>query len=179
MTKYNNVVKNNFNKKIPNLKKYSTVFLALVILSSLYTIYLVHYTSFSRSYTQYSSGISYETFKYGLSKCEEINRIKPDNNNIQNRKTNPRYVPGTKNVLLKNARILDGIGGDFIGDLLLKDGIISNIAKFEDEEEEKKRINVTDDTVIIDLKKKFVTPGLIDMHRYYKVYFSIIQSFNK
>src|SRR4051812_47068097 len=123
MAKYNNVnqhVNNNFNKKIPNLKKYSTIFLALVIFSSLYTTYIVHYTSFSR--TQYSSGISYETYKYGLSKCEEIKRIKPDNNNIQDRKTNPRYVPGTKNVLLKNARILDGIGGDFIGDLLLKDG---------------------------------------------------------
>ncbi|GBB85030.1 hypothetical protein RclHR1_01160024 [Rhizophagus clarus] len=166
MTKYNNVnqqVKNAFNKKIPNLKKYTTIFLALVIFSSLYTIYVVHYTSFSRKSIQYSGGISYETYKYGWSKCEEIKRIKPDNNNIQNRIKNPRYVPGTKNVLLKNARILDGIGGDFIGDLLLKDGIISNIVKFEDDDE-KRRINVTDDTVIIDLKKKFVSPGLIDMH---------------
>ncbi|CAB4400218.1 unnamed protein product [Rhizophagus irregularis] len=176
MTKYNNdnnvnqQVKNDFNKKIPNLKKYSTIFLALVIFNLLYTIYNVHYTSFSYKSTQYSSGISYETYKYGISKCEEIKRIKPDNNHIQNRKTNPRFVPGTKNVLLKNARILDGIGGDFIGDLLLKDGIISNIAKFEGDYDEKRRINVTDDTVIIDLKKKFVTPGLIDMHSHAGVF---------
>lgn len=174
MTKYNNVnqqVKNDFNKKIPNLKKYSTIFLALVIFNLLYTIYIVHYTSFSHKSTQYSSGISYETYKYGISKCEEIKRIKPDNNHIRNRKTNPRFVPGTKNVLLKNARILDGIGGDFIGDILLKDGIISNISNFEGDYDGKRRINVTDDTVIIDLKKKFVTPGLIDMHRYYIIYF--------
>ncbi|PKY29013.1 hypothetical protein RhiirB3_391492 [Rhizophagus irregularis] len=53
----------------------------------------------------------------------------------KNRKTNPRFVPGTKNVLLKNARILDGIGGDFIGDLLLKDGIILSLKEI------KRRIN--------------------------------------
>ncbi|CAG8712485.1 16262_t:CDS:10 [Rhizophagus irregularis] len=49
---------------------------------------------------------------------------------------NPRFVPGTKNVLLKNARILDGIGGDFIGDLILKDGIILSLKEI------KRRINV-------------------------------------
>ena len=167
MTKYNNLQS---NKRISELKKYSNIFLALVVFSSLYTLYIFHYTSSSHNTTQYTSSISYETFKYGLLKCGEIKRIKPDNN-IQNRKTNPRYVPGTKNVLLKNARILDGIGGDFIGDLLLKDGIISEIFRFDEDENnekirEKRRLNVTDDTVVIDLKKKYVTPGLIDMHRY-------------
>src|SRR5207247_115724 len=94
------------NKRISELKKYLNIFLALVVFSSLYTLYTFYYTSFSHN-AQYTNSISYETFKYGLLKCEEIKRIKPDNNNIQNRKTNPRHVPGTKNVLLQNARILD------------------------------------------------------------------------
>src|SRR5256885_1940759 len=163
MTKYHNVQLHDkivSNKRISELKKYSKIFLALVVFSSLYILYIFYYTSFSHKTTQYTSNISYETFKYGLLKCEQIKRIKPDNN-IQNRKTNPRYVPGTKNVLLKNARILDGIGGDFIGDLLLKDGIISEIFRFDEDENnekirEKRRLNVTDDTVVIDLKKKYV-----------------------
>ncbi|RIA84710.1 hypothetical protein C1645_783560 [Glomus cerebriforme] len=152
--------KNDFNRKISKLKN-SNIFLSLIIFSSLYILYVINYTSFSQRSTQYSNGISYETYEYGLSKCEAIKKIKPDNNNIQDRKTNPRYVPGTKSVLLKNARILDGIGGDYIGDLLLKDGIISEIVKFAGENEKRR---VDDDTVIIDLKKKFVSPGLIDMH---------------
>src|SRR6266480_7203574 len=103
----------NYTIKLFPIKEYR--FLALVVFSSLYILYIFYYTSFSHKTTQFTNNISYETFKYGLLKCEQIKRIKPDNN-IQNRKTNPRYVPGTKNVLLKNARILDGIGGDFIGD---------------------------------------------------------------
>ena len=155
------------NKRI---KKYLNIFLTLVILGSLYTIYIIQYTNSSRRITQYASGISYETYKYGLSKCDEIKRIKPDNNYIQGRKRNPRYVPGTKDVLLKNARILDGIGQDFIGNILLKDGIISEITKYVDDE--KHDVDVTDDTIIIDLKKKFVTPGLVDMHRYLYIFIS-------
>ena len=122
------------------------------------TLYTIHYT---RKTTYYTNSISYETYKYGLSQCEKINKINSDYY-VRDRKKNPRFVPGTKNVLLKNARILDGIGGDFIGSLLLKDGIISELVKDEANEEIR---GITDDTIVIDLKKKFVTPGLVDMHR--------------
>ncbi|CAG8484063.1 3339_t:CDS:2 [Funneliformis caledonium] len=146
------------------IKKYLNLFLALVISSSLYIAYIIRYTNASNKITQYSSGISYETYHYGLLKCEEIKRIKPDNNQIQDRRRNPRFVPGTKDILFKNARILDGIGHDFLGDILLKNGIISEITNIDENDIKKNDINVTDDTVMIDLKKKFVTPGLIDMH---------------
>jgi len=70
---------------------------------------------------------------------------------------NPRAVPGTKSVLLKNGIILDGIGGVVHGDLLMKNGIIE---KFE------KEIDEGEADVIIDVHEKFISPGIVDMHRY-------------
>ncbi|CAG8555495.1 1968_t:CDS:10 [Paraglomus occultum] len=68
---------------------------------------------------------------------------------------NPRAVPGTKSVLLKNGIILDGVGGIVRGDLLMKNGIIENFGNEIDEGEA---------DVVIDVHGKFISPGIVDMH---------------
>ncbi|CAG8627776.1 338_t:CDS:2, partial [Paraglomus brasilianum] len=74
---------------------------------------------------------------------------------------NPRAVPGTKSVLLKNGIILDGVGAVVHGDLLIKNGIIEEFGKDIDEGEA---------DVAIDVRGKFISPGIVDMHSHAGVY---------
>ncbi|MEP1144159.1 MAG: amidohydrolase [Henriciella sp.] len=64
--------------------------------------------------------------------------------------------------LIKNATVLDGIGGEISGgDVLLVDGKVSEIA--ED-------IAAPDGATVIDANGKWVTPGIIDNHSHLGVY---------
>jgi imidazolonepropionase-like amidohydrolase len=64
--------------------------------------------------------------------------------------------------LIKDATVLDGIGGQIDGgDVLLVDGKVSQIAE---------EIEAPDGAVIIDANGKWVTPGIIDNHSHLGVY---------
>jgi imidazolonepropionase-like amidohydrolase len=64
--------------------------------------------------------------------------------------------------LIKNATVLDGIGGEIAGgDVLLVDGKISEIAE---------EIAAPDGATVIDALGKWVTPGIIDNHSHLGVY---------
>ncbi|CAG8638709.1 5039_t:CDS:10, partial [Dentiscutata erythropus] len=101
---------------------------------------------------QHSVGISKESYRDGVNKCNMIKRVKPDNKFI--RTSNPRFVPGTKTVILKNGKILNEKGEFILGDIILKNGLIHDIGP-----------NLIDeDAIVIDVKEKYITPGLVDMH---------------
>ncbi|CAG8628867.1 5910_t:CDS:10, partial [Cetraspora pellucida] len=103
-------------------------------------------------FTQHSVGISQESYRNGVNKCNMIKHVKPNNKFI--RTSNPRFVSGTKTIILKNGKILNGKGECILGDIILKNGLIHDIGP-----------NLTDeDAIVIDVKEKFITPGLIDMH---------------
>ncbi|CAG8704975.1 25012_t:CDS:10, partial [Gigaspora rosea] len=59
-----------------------------------------------------------------------------------------------KTIVFKNGIILNGKGEKILGDIILKNGLIHAIGQnFSD-----------DEAIVIDVKKKFITPGLVDMH---------------
>ncbi|CAG8672321.1 9016_t:CDS:2, partial [Paraglomus brasilianum] len=107
-----------------------------------------------------SPGISQSNFREGLGKCMAIMKQRPENTPRMTRH-NPRAVPGTKSVLLKNGIILDGVGGVVHGDLLMKNGIIEKFGKEIDEGEA---------DITIDVRGKFISPGIVDMHSHAGVY---------
>jgi imidazolonepropionase-like amidohydrolase len=66
------------------------------------------------------------------------------------------------NILFKGGNIYDGEGNEFLNtDVIIKDGII--IAIGED-------LPVSDKTIIKDVKGKWITPGIIDIHSHMGVY---------
>ncbi|CAG8526980.1 2810_t:CDS:10 [Acaulospora morrowiae] len=121
-----------------------------VVLTTLWAIRDIHILP-----NETNSGISLEAYRYGLSRCAAINRAKPNNIFEGVQRSNPRFVPGTKTYALTNGIILNGIGETIVGDIILKNGIIVAIGQ---------DLSYDEDAVVIDLKKKFVTPGLVDMH---------------
>ncbi|CAG8566817.1 1210_t:CDS:10 [Acaulospora colombiana] len=151
-------------RRKPSLRN-STLLERLLITLCLFvvftTLWIIHDINVPRKAGQFSAGISPEAYKYGLSKCAEINRERPSNKFEGVQRRNPRFVPGTKTYALTNGIILDGVGGKILGDIILRDGII--VAVGQD-------LSYDEDTVVIDLNKKFVTPGLVDMHSHLGVY---------
>jgi len=67
------------------------------------------------------------------------------------------YVPlPSESTLIKNARILDGLGGEFkTGSVLFKDGRIIEVSDTD---------IASDVAMTIDAQGKWVTPGIIDVH---------------
>ncbi len=64
--------------------------------------------------------------------------------------------------LLKDATVIDGIGGEILeGDVLLVDGKVSQVAE---------EIAAPDGATVIDATGKWVTPGIIDNHSHLGVY---------
>lgn len=150
------------------LKKNITLLFIFITCISFTIIYNIHQLNFKTAGSiQYQLGISQETFRQGLLKCEKIKREKPDNSKLTRTK-NPRYTGDSKIIVLKNALILDGVNDDVIeDDLSIRDGIIKSVGRNETDNYLKKMKDNGDEIVIIDLKKKFVSPGLVDMHRYH------------
>ncbi|CAG8698552.1 16034_t:CDS:2, partial [Cetraspora pellucida] len=102
---------------------------------------------------QFSIGISHEAYRNDVIKCSKIKSNKLDNE--YPRTSNPRFVPGTKTIVLKNGIILNGKGENILGDLILKNGLIHAIGQ---------NLSDEDEAIVIDVKKKYITPGLVDMH---------------
>ncbi|CAG8479612.1 1104_t:CDS:10 [Racocetra fulgida] len=100
-----------------------TILLILYDIHSVPNQYDIH--SVPNQYAQHSVGISQESYNYGVNKCNMINRAKP--NNKFERTSNPRFVPGTKTIILKNGKILTGKGDCILGDIILKNGLIHDI----------------------------------------------------
>lgn len=71
-----------------------------------------------------------------------------------------RPLPRT-DLLLTGATILDGDGGRFVGDILLRDGQIISVG--ED-------VEAAADVTRIDATGRWITPGLIDIHTHYGTY---------
>jgi hypothetical protein len=89
----------------------------------------------------------------GLQKCAAINSrpvsvFEPD-------RTNPRAVPSTPDVLIRNASLIDGDGKTTHGvSILLSEGVIKDIA-FE--------LSPPEGARVIDARGRYVTPGIVDM----------------
>ena len=112
-------------------------------------------------------GISYASFKYGLSQCQQITkqqqqkltqqqREKEDTDDeLPRRQRNPRG-PVNTTLLVKNGyiwlgdRYLDG------GDVLIKDGLILEVGL---------ELSTDDENVkVINAEGRVITPGIVDMH---------------
>lgn len=79
------------------------------------------------------------------------------------RKSSDRYVPGTKPVLIKRARIWTGErnGTQVIrGDILMDKGLIKSIGRVS----AVALVSYKDDLITIDANNSWVTPGLVDVH---------------
>ncbi|KAI8139957.1 hypothetical protein BJV82DRAFT_645934 [Fennellomyces sp. T-0311] len=97
-----------------------------------------------------SPGISYASFQYGLSKCQEHQEkeIQP-----AERQRNPRG-PSNSTLLIKNAHIW--LGNRYLdGDILVEDGLIRQVGPL---------LEAEPDTRVIDAGGRVVTPGIVDMH---------------
>ena len=112
-----------------------------------------------------SPGISYASFKYGLSQCQKITKQQEEkeylNRELPPRQRNPRG-PENTTLLIKNGyiwlgdRYLDG------GDILIKDGLILKVGHdLSTDEENVKEINA---------EGRVVSPGIVDMHTHATVY---------
>ncbi|KAF0559064.1 composite domain of metallo-dependent hydrolase [Gigaspora margarita] len=148
----------NFNPSISSFhvlrsKKLFLTILLCGLFTTLFMLYDIHSTPYKYKFVQHSVGISKESYIDGVNKCNVIKRAKPDNKFI--RTSNPRFVPGTKTIILKNGKILNEKGEFILGDIVLKNGLIHDFGTNLIDEE---------DAVIIDVKKKYITPGLVDMH---------------
>ncbi|CAG8532689.1 3998_t:CDS:10, partial [Paraglomus occultum] len=141
-----------------NHLKRSLFFLFIIAFAS--TLLSVYKLQTDSQHILVPTGISRSNFRAGLEKCMAIMKKKPENTPKTTRH-NPRAVPGTKSVLLKNGIILDGVGGVVHGDLLMKNGIIEGFGREIDEGEA---------DVAIDVRGKFISPGIVDMHSHAGVY---------
>ena len=74
------------------------------------------------------------------------------------------YAPeASGTILIKNAHVLDGIGGEFErADILIENGKISKIGDFD--------AGLAELAKTIDAKGRWVTPGVIDIHSHLGVY---------
>lgn len=100
-------------------------------------------------------GISEETFNRGLNQCEAIERRKQSQVSSDQRTHNPRAVPGTAPMLIRNGYIW--VGDSYLEnhDILVDNGVIQKVAQ---------NIETLPEYHIIDAKNRVVTPGIVDMH---------------
>ncbi|KAJ2964035.1 hypothetical protein NQZ79_g901 [Umbelopsis isabellina] len=100
-------------------------------------------------------GISDETFNHGLDRCKAIERRKQSQESSDQRTHNPRAVPGTAPMLIRNGYIW--VGDSYLEnhDILVENGVIQKVAQ---------NIETLPEYHIIDAKNRVVTPGIVDMH---------------
>ncbi|CAG8803355.1 9629_t:CDS:10 [Gigaspora margarita] len=131
-------------------KKFLSIISIVGIFITLFIFYEIHFAPYK--YNRFI-GKSQESYRNGVNKCKIIKSNKPKSNE-NTRTINPRFVPGTKTIVFKNGIILNGKGEKVLGDIILKNGLIHAIGQ-----------NLSDDeAIVIDIKKKYITPGLVDMH---------------
>jgi hypothetical protein len=93
-------------------------------------------------------------------RCRGLNLSPVDVQRSHKRIDSDRFDRGTKPVLLKNARIWTGErnGTEIIsGNVFLDQGVIKNISQID-------IVALDSDTIVIDAKNAWVTPGIVDMH---------------
>jgi hypothetical protein len=79
---------------------------------------------------------------------------------VPDRQYSDRFVPGTKPTLLKNAKIWTGShNGTHViyGNILLDKGLIQSVGEVD-------LASLSPDTVVVDVKDAWVTPGIVDLH---------------
>src|ERR1700734_442650 len=100
---------------------------------------------------------------FAVSRCQQLRLKAGPSPTFYDRTHSDRYVPGTKPVLIKHARIWTGRknGTEVVrGDILLDKGLIKAVGNVP-----RSALNVfKDDPVIIDAKNAWVTPGIVDIH---------------
>ncbi|EMD37373.1 hypothetical protein CERSUDRAFT_114046 [Gelatoporia subvermispora B] len=98
-----------------------------------------------------------------LARCRSLHETPGPPPGFHKREQSDRFVPGTKPVLLKNARIWTGAdnGTEVVhGDILLENGLIKQVGHIG----RSALAAFKDDLVTIDLKRAWVTPGIVDLH---------------
>src|SRR5207245_1677544 len=101
-------------------------FAVILLLSILWTAYVIN--TVPHRTNQVPPGITLEGFKEGVAKCAALKQ-RPTNYSGQTRTENPRRVPGSKTIVLKNGIILDGVGNRFHGTIVLKEGLIQAVGE--------------------------------------------------
>lgn len=100
---------------------------------------------------------------FAISRCQQLQLKAGPPPDFYDRTHSDRFVPGTKPVLLKHARIWTGgqNGTEVVlGDILMDKGLIKSVGRVP-----RSTLNaIRDDLVTIDAKNAWVTPGIIDMH---------------
>ncbi|RUS35081.1 hypothetical protein BC938DRAFT_476063 [Jimgerdemannia flammicorona] len=112
-------------------------------------------------------GISDQAFRAGLAKCHAIEQRRNFTRPKGERTWNPRAVPGTKPLLIKDGVLWMGDGYLDGYDVLLENGLIARIDK---------NIEAPEDARVIEANGRVVTPGIIDMHSHMGV--RAIEAFN-
>ncbi|KAG0211955.1 hypothetical protein BGX28_007036 [Mortierella sp. GBA30] len=143
----------------PFYRKKSTVLLATAAIALLAASAYVLGASNELSHTKVhfeEVGISAKHFAEGVAKCKAIRRQdKHQYQAAETRTVNPRFVNGTTPTLFKNGYIFDGVSESFQGDLLIDNGLIVKVGG---------RIEAPENAVVVDLKGRILTPGIVDMH---------------
>ena len=98
-----------------------------------------------------------------VARCRSLQARPGPPSDFAKRTQSDRYVPGTKPILIKNAKIWTGDknGTEVVtADILLDKGVIKGIGHTT-----RKVLNAyRDDIQVIDAKNAWVTPGIVDMH---------------
>jgi hypothetical protein len=102
--------------------------------------------------------------KDGMEQCKIIARPPPNPKPFNHRRTeSDRFVPGTGDVLLKNATIWTGNddGEEILreNDILLSGGVIKYVGKSD-----KLDAEALKHAKVVDLDGSWITPGIVDMH---------------
>lgn len=108
-----------------------------------------------------SPGISFDSFEAGLAKCQwNEERAQQHTNTTRTRTRNPRAVPNTPSILIRNGHVW--LGDRYLekGQVYLENGLIAAVGN---------DLNVPEGTRIIDAGGRVVTPGIVDMHSHMAV----------
>lgn len=102
--------------------------------------------------------------KQGMEQCKIIVRSPPNPKPFNHRRTeSDRFVPGTGDVLLRNATVWTGNddGEEILreADVLLSGGVIKHVGKAD-----KLDVALFKDAKVVELHSSWITPGIVDMH---------------
>ncbi|EKM54380.1 uncharacterized protein PHACADRAFT_123385 [Phanerochaete carnosa HHB-10118-sp] len=115
---------------------------------------------FWRAYTRDNLSAEAAT---AVARCRSLRAGPGPPSDFAKRTRSDRYVPGTKPVLIKNAKIWTGErnGTEVVhADILIAKGIIKGIGQTA-----RKALNAyKDDIEVVDAKNAWVTPGIVDLH---------------
>jgi preprotein translocase subunit SecG len=102
-----------------------------------------------------SPGISEKTLERGIEQCDAIEARKNAAKSSKRREKNPRAVPGTSPLLIRNGYIWTGNSYLDGYDILVDHGLIQKVEQ---------NIETLPEYDIIDAKSRVITPGIVDMH---------------